>query len=231
MKTLGLILFILLFSMVFCFSEQALKPIIVIVFFVVVGFLIVKFFLKKDKEYQKNLILLGGIGITVISWFVNGYINNQNEKNRNQLSTSQSILQSKRDLKIKVLMDAYFRLENSDYRDTAPRGNKTLLYDYIYKKYSESALTAIQLLGGDSTVKIANLYILSGGKQHFSDLLIMLRNELRTELALQELPSNSEYTPTEFRVFRKNGAPNDLTPEQQFQLIIKLNEFDRQLVK
>ena len=215
----------------FCFLKQEIRPIVVVFFLVVIGFIIAKHFLKKDEEYQKNLILLGGIGITIISWFVTGYINNENEKNRNQFSITQSILQSKRDIKVKFLLDAYFRLENNDHRDTVPKGNKNLIYDYVYMKYAESALTSIQLVGSDTTIRLANQYILSGGKAHFSELLLSLRNELRKEVELSKLPLTQEYTPTVFRVYRKTTAPNDLTLEQQYQLIIKLNEFDRGLIK
>jgi D-alanyl-lipoteichoic acid acyltransferase DltB (MBOAT superfamily) len=193
------------------YSEKELKPPLLAFLIVVICFCIVLSLLQKDAEYQKNLILLGGIGITIISWFVNGYINNENEKNRNQLSISQSILQSKRDLKVKFLLDAYFRLENADMRDITPQGHQPNLYDYIYLKYTESALTSIQLLAKDSTVKLANLYLLSGGKGHYSELLIMLRDELRQELNLESLPATKEYHPSSYRTYRKIGAPNSLT--------------------
>ena len=117
----------------------------------------------------------------------------------------------------------------SHHRDP-PEGSKAFAYDYIYNKYLESALTSIQLLANDSTVKLANSFALSGGKEHFSDLLISLRDELRNELNLMELPKTNEYIPTVYRTFRTTNAPHDLTSQQQYELIIKLNEFDRQLI-
>jgi hypothetical protein len=205
----------------YCLFDRDLRPLAVVSTLIIIAIIISIGFLKKDQEYPKNIILIIGIGITIISWFVNGAINND-----------ASILQSKRNLRIKFLLDAYFRLENADYRDTPPKGNKTFLYDYVYMKYAESALTSIQLLGDSPTIRLANQYILDAGRSHFRDLLLALRDDLRKELNLQELPDdNKDFIPTVYRAYRKIDAPDDLTPEQQYQLIIKLNEFDRDLIK
>jgi len=209
-------------------NREGLIPLLVFIL-VTTAFFILKCVLKQDAEYTKNLLLAGGFGITILSWFVVGYINNENEKKRNQLSINQSILESKRDLRVRFLLDAYFRLENAGHRDVDRPGIQPLKYDYIYQRYAESALTSIQLLANDNTVKLANAYTLSGGKDHYDKLLIMLRNELREELELEPLPKTKDYHPTTFRAYRKLDAPNELTPEQQFELIIKLSEFSRQL--
>jgi hypothetical protein len=177
-------------------------------------------FLKNDPDRLKNMVFVVGFGVTVISWFVSSV--NANE---------QSIRESKRNLRVKFLLDAYFRLQNGDHRDTAPPGNKTFLYDYIYMKYEESATTPIQLLGDPATIRLANQFALSGGKSGFVDLLSALRDDLRKELNLSKLPDDKDLFPTIYREYRTINAPNELTPDQQYQLIIKLNEFDRDLIK
>jgi hypothetical protein len=221
--TIAIICFIVL--------PEGQRPILFVTFIVTCLFLLLLRFLPKDTEYFKNLILASGIAATIVSWFIVGYINNENEKKRNSLEFERSTSQSKRDLKVKFLIDAYFRLENSDFRDTFQKGFEQEMYDQIYIKYAESALTSVQLLGSDSTVRLANLYILSGGKKNFRELLESLRNELRKELDLKALPNSSDYIPSVYRSYRKLGAPNKLTPDQQFQLKLKLSEFDRGLLK
>jgi hypothetical protein len=211
--------------------QEGIKPIIFSAIFALFMFNLLFWLLPKDKDYNKNLILASGVLITIISWFIVGYLDNENEKMRNKLEFERSTKQSKRDLKIKFLMDAYFRLTNSDMRDTTPFGIQKNMYDYIYFKYSESALTSIQLLGSEKTIKIANDFILSGGNEHLSDLLESLRDDLRKELELDSLPKTKDYHPTVFRAYKKLDAPNELTPDQQFQLILKLNEYDRELLK
>ena len=229
------IIVILCIGMAFIVIKQPsneLKIVIVVSFMVFIGVLITLKFLKgSGVQYQQNIILVIGFAITIISWFVNGYINNENEKKKNDLSIKQSILQSKRDLKIKFLLDAFFRLENSDRRDTVPPGYQINPYDQIYLKYAETALTSIQLLAGDTTIRLANKYVHANGKDHFNELLKMLRNELRKELELSDLPDTEEFNPTEFRTYRKLNSPGILTPQQQYDLTIKLNEFQRELIK
>ncbi len=210
--------------------SKELIPIIAISILVLIVFRIVQYNLSKNAEYEENLILAGGCGITIISWFVVGYINNENEKKRNRLSIEQSTLQAKRDLKIKFLLDAYFRLENTDYRDLAPEGHRVPLYDFLYLKFVESALTSIQLLANPSTVELAVKHITSGGN-HYSDLLLALRAELREQLNLEELPTTKEYWPSSYRTFRKNEAIQPLTTDQEYELTIKLIELTRGLIK
>jgi hypothetical protein len=208
-----------------------LRPILLVTTLVLCILLLLLSFLPHDADYFKNIILASGIAATIVSWFIIGYINNENEKKRNLLEFERSTNQSKRDLKVRFLIDAYFRLENSDFRDTFPNGVERNMYDQVYLKYAESALTSVQLLGSDSTIRLANLYILSGGKDHFRELLESLRNELRKELALKALPNLKEYIPSVYRSYRKLGAPNKLTPEQEFQITLKLSEFERDLLK
>lgn len=207
-----------------------LRPSIIVTSFVLCILILLRYYLPKDDDYFKNLILASGIAATIVSWFIVGYLNNENEKKRNLLEFERTTSQSKRDLKVKFLIDAYFRLQNSDFRDTVPNGYEPNKYDQIYLKYAESALTSVQLLANDSTVRLANLHILSNGA-HFDQLLVSLRDELREELDLRALPNSRDYAPTVFRSLRRLDAPNALTPEQQFQLTVKLSEFDRDLLK
>ncbi|MEO6135410.1 MAG: hypothetical protein ABIP35_09670 [Ginsengibacter sp.] len=227
-----LIVIFILVGAIVCFKVGYEIRSLVIITVIVVDILLLLFILlPENDDYSKNLIVAVGISVTILSWFVTGYLNHENEKKRSLLDFERSTSQSKRDLKVKFLIDAYFRLENSDFRDSAPDGNQKIMYDQVYLKYSESALTSIQLLGTDSTVKLANLFILSGGKKHFNELLKSLRNELRNELALQPLPNVKEYDPTVSRTYRKIGAPNELTPDQQFQLTLKLCEYGKSLLE
>lgn len=211
-------------------NKEILPPIIAFII-IATSFLILKYNLKVDADYDKNLLLAGGFGITILSWFVVGYINNENEKKRNRLNINQSILESKRNLRVKFLLDAYFRLENSDHRDMDYPNVQKWKYDYIYRKYAESALTSIQLLGDEDTVKLAVAYTLSGGNQHYDELLKILRSDLRKELDLKQLPNTKDYHPSTFRNYRTLGAPDELTPEQQLDIAIRLSEFSRELVK
>lgn len=229
--------FIIIISLIFIIAvylflilDTTLRPIIIVTALALSMLMLVYFSSQNDVDYLKNLILAIGIATTIVSWFFIGYINNENEKKRNLLEFERSTNQSKRDLKVKFLLDAYFRLENSDMRD-APDGSQQNLYDDIYKKYAESALTSVQLLGSDSTIKLANKFILSGGSNHYSDLLRSLRNEIRYELNLQELPNSEDYTPSTFRTFRKLSSPKVLTADQEFQLTIRLNELSSTLLK
>lgn len=206
------------------------KPILWALIFAVFIFIFLLKLLPKDIDYFKNLLLASGLIVTIVSWFIVGYLNNENEKKRNELEFKRSTSQSKRDLKVKFLIDAYFRLENADYRDTTPNNHQRNMYDYVYIKYAESALTSVQLLGSERTVRLANSHIISGGKEHFRELLEALRDELRIELELPILPKTDDYVPTVYRTSRKLDAPNKLTPEQQFQLTMKLSEYDRDLI-
>lgn len=208
---------------------EGVKPILWALIFAIFIFILLFKLLPQDIDYFKNLILASGIVVTIVSWFIVGYINNENEKKRNELEFERSTSQSKRDLKVKFLIDAYFRLENSDYRDTVPNNHQRNMYDYIYLKYAESSLNSVQLLGDSNTVRLANIYIMSG--EHFGELLESLRDELRNELELPPLPKTKDYTPTVKRVYRKLDAPNKLTPDQQFQLTLRLSEYDRGLIK
>lgn len=225
--------FIVIVAIIFYLIELpvGITPILLALIIAVFIFILLFKLLPKDNDYFRNLILASGILVTIVSWFIVGYLNNENEKKRNELEFKRSTSQSKRDLKVKFLIDAYFRLENSDYRDTFPNNHQRNMYDYVYLKYAESALTSVQLLGSESTVKLANIYIMSGGKEHFRELLESLRDELRGELELPVLPKTDDYIPSVYRIFRKLDAPNKLTPDQQFQLTMKLSEYDRDLIK
>jgi len=207
------------FIVVLCFifilklsSELAPSIISFSVFSVIIWCLYL--FLPKDEEFIKNVFIAIGIGVTITGWLVVSYLNNQQE-----------ITQKKRDLRVKYLLDAYFRLENSDHRNFDSPTN-----GYIYMKYAESALTSIQLLGEPETIQLANKYILTGG-DHYSDLLQALRNNLRKELNLSILPlsneSDSSYHPSSYRIKRKWGVDDTLTSAEHVQLIIKLNELNK----
>jgi len=206
--------------------DKEVRPVIIVAVIVSCCLLMLKSNLPKNDEYEKNLILATGFGITIISWFMVGYINNKNEIKRNDLANAKSILETKRSLRIKFLLDAYFRLENMEQR------NYESLTDYfIYMKYGESALTSIQLLGEQEVVKLSNNFILSNGQKYFQELLIQLRADLRKELMLADLPNTPDFAPVMFRFKKNPDVSFDLTAEQKLQLTIKLNELNLSMVK
>jgi hypothetical protein len=170
-------------------------------------------YLKTKND--KNILIVCGISVTIISWFISSYLNIQ-----------QSAIKDKRDLKTKLLLDAYIRLSNCDMRDTFPSGTRPSKYEYIYLKYAESAINSIQLLGDEKTVYIARQYVLSHGKNYYSELLQSLRNELRKELGLSDLSNNDDFNTVVFRNYRKINSLDTLTDNQQYDLIIKLNELN-----
>jgi hypothetical protein len=232
-KKIFITIFILLIAIIIYILKmpEGIKPIVYVIGLAVLILILLFKLLPKDNDYIKNLILVSGIVVTMISWFIIGYLNNESDKRKSEIEFKRSTSQSKRDLKVKFLIDAYFRLENSDHRDTFTNKVQQNMYDYIYIRYTESALTSIQLLCSDSTIRLANKYIMSGGEEHFNDLLISLRNELRKDLELPMLPNLKDYSPTVFRTYRKIDAPNRLTPDQQFQLTLRLCEYDQGLIK
>ncbi|GAA4092455.1 hypothetical protein [Mucilaginibacter panaciglaebae] len=216
----GVALAILVFCLIFIPDPVGLKPIISAI--VIVAIILVVVFtklIKKDADYQKNLILAVGFGLTIISWFITGYMNNV-----------QSVNESKRSLKVKLLLDAYIRLENSDHRDIDRKGLQHNKYDYVYLNYAESAVNSIQLMGDEKLIALTNKFTMSGGKENFNELLIELRNELRKELNLSKLPDSSQYSPTVYRMYR-NEKMDTLTDEQRLNLIIRLSEYDKELLK
>lgn len=182
--------------------------------------------LKKDVEFPKNMILATGFGVTIISWFVTGYINNENEINRNRLAIEQSTLQKKRELKTKFLIDAFFKLQNYDNRVYESHADA-----YIYGKFSENSLSEIQLLGDTDLVKTARNFALANGKSYFSDLLIQLRNDLRNELGVSSLPLTDDFAPFNYRVSTKSAVYDTLTSKDQLDLIIKLNQLNQEFIK
>jgi hypothetical protein len=168
-----------------------------------------------EAEYHRNLLLGLGLVVTVLGWSVNEYINNR-----------QAVLQKQRDLKVKLLLDAYFRLEGSDNRDYETSSDA-----YIYQKYSESAIQAIQLLGDERAIELAREYAASNGKEHYNELLEELRREIRKELNLSSIPITGDFNPAELRI-RRNGPFHDtITSAEQIQLITKLNDINRDLLK
>ncbi len=173
----------------------------------------ISYFIKKDSDRQKNILFTFGLAATISSWFATSYLSNY-----------QSTIEAKRELKVKLLLDAYTRLSNYNYRDTTPSGNIRNKYEFIYARYAESALTSIQLLAKDETVLLANKFIISNGKSEYSNLINSLRNELREELNINKLPDDILYNQTLFRTFRKLNHPDTLTSQQEFDLILKLNE-------
>jgi hypothetical protein len=168
-----------------------------------------------QAEYHRNLLLGLGLVVTVLGWSVNEYINSR-----------QAVLQKQRDLKVKLLLDAYFRLEGSDNRNSETSSDA-----YIYQKYAESAIQAIQLLGDERAIELARGYALSNGKEHYNELLEELRREIRRELNLSSIPINGEFNPAEFRVGRNGPFHDTITSDEQIQLITKLNDINRDLLK
>lgn len=171
--------------------------------------------LERNEQFGKNMILAAGFGITVISWFVAGYINNE-----------QSILQKKREIKVKFLIDAFFKLQNYDNRD-----KETIADGYIYNKFAENSLNEIQLLGDEEVVKLGKIFALSGGKDGFQPLLIQLRDDLRKELGVSPLPGTDYLSPYQFRIFEMFPVKDTLTSQEQIDLIIRLNEANQNIIK
>jgi hypothetical protein len=95
--TLGVVFYI--------FVPDELRSIIIscCIIFLILWFLFQ--YLKRNNEFEKNMILAVGFGLTIISWFVTGYLNNQNEIKRNRLNIEQGVLQKKRDLRTKFLLN------------------------------------------------------------------------------------------------------------------------------
>lgn len=190
-----------------------MNNLVIIIFLIFALASVISLFIKKDSDRQKNILLIFGLAATISSWFATSYLNN-----------NQSTNEAKRELKVKILLDAYTRLSNSNYRDTTPIGHKRNKYGFIYDRYSESALTSIQLLANDETVLLANKFILSNGKSEYLNLLNSLRNELRDELNINKLPNDLLYDPSLFRTYRKTNHLDSLTNQQEFDLVLKLNE-------
>jgi hypothetical protein len=212
----------------YIFVPDELRSIIIssCIIFLILWFLFQ--YLERNNEFEKNMILAVGFGLTIISWFVTGYLNNQNEIKRNRLNIEQGVLQKKRDLRTKFLLNAYLRLDNFDNRYS-----ETDADNYIYRKYAESALTSIQLLGDSELVKLTHNWIMNSNDSiSFNKLLRQLRNDLRQELAISKLPDNdTSYNTVTFRIYRNWLLKDTLTSEQEIQLIIKLNEINQDLVK
>ena len=191
------------------------SAIIITTSLVLIGIWIIGRSLPKE-DFAKNMILAAGFGLTAISWFVSGYINNQ-----------QSVLQKKRKLKVRMLTDAFFKLQNIYSRE----GNETQVNAYIYYKYSENALNEIQLIGDPKLVKLASVFGLSNGARGYEDLLVELRNDLRKELGVSSIPNDEDLKPFSFRANRKLITQDTLTSEEEINLIMKLNEEHKDLFK
>ncbi|RWY47239.1 hypothetical protein [Mucilaginibacter gilvus] len=54
-------------------NKEILPPIMVFIV-ITASLLILRYSLKVDSDYNKNLLLASGFGITILSWFVVGYI-------------------------------------------------------------------------------------------------------------------------------------------------------------
>lgn len=176
---------------------------------------------KKDRA--TNIILAVGIAVTVISWFVTGYLNNR-----------QSVLQRKREIKVRMLTDAYFKLQNLKDREAY----ESPVNAYIYYKYSEEALDEIQLIGDNELVGDAELFTKSlpqGGtafQTPLNNLLIKLRNDLRRELNVESI-NDPALNPFQLRVKRnaRLSTQDSLTSQEEINLIIRLNEDHKDLFK
>jgi hypothetical protein len=209
------------------FLDKDLRPAIFFSALVLIIFFNLLFFLKKvpqDDGYQKNLIQAAGFGLIAISWFVTGYLNNQ-----------QSVLQKKRDLKVRMLTDAFFKLQNLNNREAS----ESPVNAYIYYKYSENALAEIQLIGNRELVEAAKEFVDAMRKgdsfyiEPYNNLLIELRNELRTELDVPSINNLDSLNPYVLRVNRSTRVRtiDSLSSEDEINLIIRLNEEHKDLFK
>jgi hypothetical protein len=121
--------------------------------------------------------------VAVISWFVGSW-----------LAARRDRANKRRDLRVQYLVDAYRRLEAASHRPLVPP----------YSSDLESAVADIQLFGSPIQVADAKKFALEMaelGQASLDDLLLSLRNDLRTELQLEEVDGK----PTQLRiVFRDN---------------------------
>jgi len=200
------------------FSPMNLKVILIVSIFVAISLIWIYRQLPKNQEFGKNMILAAGFGITIISWFVSGYINNQ-----------QSVLQKKRELKVRMLTDAFFKLQNINDRE----GTESPVNAYIYYKYSEDALAEIQLLGDLKLIKLAQTFAETKDTGVYNNILIQLRNDLRNELGVPKLSDAELLRPFTFRVLRDRRlkTQDSLTSEDEINLIIRINEEHKDLFK
>lgn len=214
-----------IFVVIYSHLDKKYSTIIFVSSLVGLSLLSLYLILKNKNDFEKNMIIAAGFGITVISWFVTGFINNENEQYRNKFTIDQSIIEKKRDLRLSYLLNSYYRLANMSNRLNGDTLNETETDAFIYQKYGESALGQVSLLADTSTIRIANDFIMANNTiRDFENILNALRNEIRTELNLSNIPQNSTYKISQYRQFYKKPSQYTLTPQQQFEFAIKLNE-------
>ncbi len=144
---IGLVIILLGIVIFFCVDKDLLSiPVIFTALFLFL-WLIYQYVGKKD--FDKNIIFAIGFALTIVSWFITGYLNNET-----------AIREKKRDLKVKYLLNAYYRIENMSSRYVSDTTRESNIGTYIYSKYAESALGQIGLLADTQTIRIANEYIL-----------------------------------------------------------------------
>ncbi|MBI5519557.1 MAG: hypothetical protein HY916_05815 [Desulfovibrio sp.] len=110
--------------------------------------------------------------VVVVGWIVGHKFNVERDR-----------VSKRHDLRIKYLIDAYRRLESAALRPEQ---------DFEHKLNFESAIADIQLLGDQSQIKelfsFLEAYKKNDGSALIDPLLEALRNELRTELGLNDAP-------------------------------------------
>ena len=107
---------------------------------------------------------------TALGWFV-----------AHLLTSKRDIKNEQRKIRVQLLLDAYRKLENASNREKTPWGD------------IESAIADIQLLGSlrEATLAMEFATVMGNNKAaSLDDLLLELRNSLRSELELPPIPSN-----------------------------------------
>lgn len=110
--------------------------------------------------------------VIVAGWFVGHKFNVERDR-----------VSKRRDLRIQYLLEAYRRLELAAHRPEQ---------DMEHKLNFESAIADIQLLGDLAQIKelfnFLEAYKKNGGSALITPLLEALRNELRDELGIKDVP-------------------------------------------
>lgn len=215
-------------------KDDSLGFLLLVIAIVVALLIIASRFLKKDSDYQKNLLIAAGFAVTIIGWFASSYFNNKNELQKSELAIRTQIENQKRDLKIRYLIDAYFRISNMASRDS-----ETVFNQHVFRRASEQAITTVQLFGDSILVRAVNDFVrldltkktgIYGDNDTLpvNDLLGALRDGLRAELGLSELSTAQKASIVFQRWWLKSSFRKEhpeLT-EKEIELTIKSMDYN-----
>jgi hypothetical protein len=188
-----------------------------IVFAVVWTFAVLIRFAGNDN-YWRDFGIIATLLFTLFGWFVNSFLNNQRD-----------IANKRTELKIKYLLNAYYRFENAYNRMSETSKGRAAWF--VFKKYQESAIGAVAVLSDQATVDEVNSWLLNVRRvdqfDSTANVILALRREIRKELGLAPIPDDKLNIPYTMRVNdSKLWTLDSLTPQQQYDLMIKLNEAD-----